>query len=524
MATFRYEGIPGGGGADNQGNVAFVSKSGNDGTAVIGDLGKPYLTFGAAYTAMKATSPTAAARGKIVGLDGGTYNESLLLNGAYIDFDFGEAIISQSASPNTIETTAVGDYIYIRSRGQIVCTYTDAGNALDLAGKVFLDLNIVHNTDGYGVWMAGEIRGSIKEIITDTADATVYAGLIVSTTAVTNDISLKIHKITCNNSCAFMRFSGSGSDTRLNLDIDQIIFTDTTTNSFVTAASGGKMEGEIRIGYLEGTRLSGGIQYFYGKLIIGHVVDDANGSTTTCNFISGNNGVDAYLEIGILEILNPDSVAPYSKAVSLSCSSGGSLKAKIGHITEGGINVTCSGAYIDLEIGKLQSTYEGIQFSGASGGVIRCKVGEAITTRETILNGITTDLDYAEFDGYFESSTLECVFLIASGSSTKYKFKGVYRTVTSGREPMQLADDGGTVELEDCRCEATAGNTDAVLLDDANELILNGAVLIAIGTGVSIGDDGSARTVKCYDGVGNAGIDANIVVEVNEFVTDANVV
>ena len=499
----------------NTGLVAYVSKTGVSGA--VGDLSRPFPTINSAYTALGLTNPTASNRGLLKILDGEIYDENLVMNVAYIDADFGNAIITSDAL-YTIDCQNAGNYISIKSGGQIL--NTGAGNkCLNLVGIKYINLNVVIASDGGGLAINGTtLIGTINQLISIKAGGTNYEGISIFTTGLVNRVYLKIYKFTSDNGNALYRGSGSGTDTVIHLDIEEAEAINTSSWTMTTNTHTGYLQGVLNFKKISGQRVNLGLSKFKGIVNIDYVEIDMDSSTTSFVIQASE---DLEVNINKFIINNHDSVAPYAKHLNLVCDSGKKLKARLNNVRGTGVSVISSSGILDMEV-NIDSPTEGLLVSGTGTGIIKCK-GIINSTLEAIINGITTDLQEVILDVEAKSSNEESVVLIDSGTAVKFVLKGKYVSQVSGKDTIVLGNSLGSIEVE-ARVEATVGNTDAIMISAANTLILRNAVLIAAGTGKSVNDDGSPRTIKTYQAVANLGLGANITEQVGNIVVDANVV
>jgi hypothetical protein len=140
---------------------AAVAKNGNDGTGVVGDLKLPFLTIGAAITAVDAAvTQTTNLRGLVIVFPG-EYDESVTLVDN-IDIDLGVATINYTTSDanSSILTGATNCVIY--GNGTIKRTGGLAGSAA------------INATDGTLLVLAKLITASVTPAILNGTDLTVF--------------------------------------------------------------------------------------------------------------------------------------------------------------------------------------------------------------------------------------------------------------------------------------------------------------------------------------------------------------
>ena len=89
--------------------ASFVSKNGDDGTAIVERLDKPFLTISAAISALNLAYPsrTNLSRAKVY-VESGQYDEDIILQ-KYIDLDLGNSIINGTVTDNNIDFGSSND-------------------------------------------------------------------------------------------------------------------------------------------------------------------------------------------------------------------------------------------------------------------------------------------------------------------------------------------------------------------------------------------------------------------------------
>lgn len=201
----------------NMGNVLYVSKEGNDGSAEVGSMLKPYLTIGAAVTAAIALSPTQTARVAIK-VSAGHYDETVTLSNDYIDIH-GDIQQKEVFSRKNIDDA----YLYSTHKRTIKVTTIDVQSENTILSGIDVE------TLNFGVTSANKVQRYIhnmfiKDITSDTAVAsTQYVCMtdIVAETVFPLDEDVYV-RLDIRN-CLFNKlFENSGYDTG-----------DTITNSII---------------------------------------------------------------------------------------------------------------------------------------------------------------------------------------------------------------------------------------------------------------------------------------------------
>lgn len=151
-------------------NTVYVSKSGNDTTALAERMDKPSLTLANAKDLAYALTPSATKRIKIV-VEAGTYTEKIVL-GNYIDWDLGNSIIDLQA----------GAYYTIDDSRIETCGTTDTTTNVTSSG-LFRSSDVGASISGTGISGGTTISAFVDSsniTISAPATATGSASLTIS--------------------------------------------------------------------------------------------------------------------------------------------------------------------------------------------------------------------------------------------------------------------------------------------------------------------------------------------------------
>lgn len=204
-------------------NALFVSKSGNDGTAITGRFDKPYLTITAAQAA--------ASSGQTIIVYPGTYStatgETFPLGKAGLNYHFINGVVVSSTTSTMWVDTGVISYSIsgdgeLTSTSGIIASFT-TGGVLTMAAKR------LSNTSSYSLSSAGasKIYATIQKDITTTtgqcfgivtagelyvsAKLVTSAGLIAVSSEVGNIFNLTSNLITCTGNTGAFQLAGTNT-------------------------------------------------------------------------------------------------------------------------------------------------------------------------------------------------------------------------------------------------------------------------------------------------------------------------
>lgn len=252
------------------GNLLWVDKSGNDGTAVAGRSEKPYLTIAAAVAA--------ASSGDTVVVRPGTYDErNLLKNGVYLHFEAGAvveytgtndgAIFDDSATGanGAVETKITGDGRFIYAGTSAAATtphvfnITNAGTHIDCtAQEAFMNMTTtpasapaaIFQSAGYIKFLGHAIEANVgalgvnascykweggdSDIVVERLLATGNAYIVWGDgTAASSTSWVKANRITSGNFPP-IQYDSVDATARLNVDVMTL-----TSNSLSVGATAG---------------------------------------------------------------------------------------------------------------------------------------------------------------------------------------------------------------------------------------------------------------------------------------------